>query len=392
MTATAVRAAPERQRRAATRPSALVVGPLPPPFHGGAVATQTLLASPLAERFRLLHLDTADRRGMENMGRLDAGNIGLAFTHLVRYLRLLRAEQPELVYVPLAQNRLGFLRDALFLLPARMMGKRVIVHVHGGGFRAFVDGTDAVTRTVVRAALARVAQAIVLGERLRPMLSGLVPQGRVAVVPNGIADPYEGALDARTTEEAAARAGCHVVYLGTLMAAKGFLDVLAAAALIAAERPEARYTFAGDFFRPDDRERAERYAANGGGAAIDFRGVVAGDAKAALLRDADIFVFPTHYPYEGHPYVILEAMAAGLPIVTTARAAIPETIVHGETGILVPERDPHALAEALRTLMDQPALRARLGAAARARFLERYTLSAWAADMTSAFEEALAAA
>jgi len=385
---TASRAAPASAVR---RPTALVIGPLPPPYHGGAIATQTLLSSPVAERFRLLHLDTTDRRGFDNMGRLEAGNIVLALRHMLRCLRILRAERPDIVYVPLAQNRLGFLRDALFLLPARLLRRRVVVHVHGGGFRDFVERTDPVTRAVVRLSLARVARAIVLGERLRPMLAGLLPPDRVAAVPNGIEDPYGGGLTPRTAQEAAARADCHVVYLGTLMEAKGFLDVLDAAVQLADEAPHARFTLAGDFFRPADRASAERRCAGNPLLRVEFPGTVAGERKSELLRDADIFVFPTRYAYEGHPYVILEAMAAGLPIVTTARAAIPETVVHGETGIIVPEGDPAALAGALRTLIGDPALRARLGAAARARFLDRYVLSGWAAGITQVFEEALAA-
>lgn len=391
MTATAVREVPAASRLEHVRPTALVIGPLPPPYHGGAVATRTLLDSGIAGRFRLVHLDTTDRRGMDNMGRLEVGNIALALAHLFQYVRLLRDERPVLVYVPLAQNRLGFLRDALFLLTARLLRKRVVVHVHGGGFRDFVDGTDPLTRAIVGASLSGVSQAIVLGERLRPMMSGLVPQERIAVVPNGIDDPYRGTLRPRTAEEAASRTECHVVYLGTLMEAKGFLDVIAAAVLLAPQRPDARYTFAGDFFRAADRRQTERQIRNAAGARIELAGTVAGEEKARLLRDADIFVFPTHYAYEGHPYVILEAMAAGLPIVTTGRAAIPETIVNGETGIIVPERDPHALAEALGRLMADPVLRARLGAAARERFLDRYGLDAWTVGMTNVFQDALAA-
>jgi glycosyltransferase involved in cell wall biosynthesis len=389
--ATAAREAPNTSAPARRLPTALVIGPLPPPYHGGAIATQTLLASAVTGRFRLLHLDTTDRRGFGNMGRLEAGNIALALRHLVRYLRLLREEPPDLVYVPLAQNRLGFLRDALFLLPARLLGKRVVVHVHGGGFRDFFEGTDPLTRAIVRVSLARVSRAIVLGERLRPMMAELVPAERVAAVPNGIDDPYHGQLRPRTAEEAAARAELRVVYLGTLMEAKGFLDVLEAATLLGRVAPHARFIFAGDFFRPADRARAERLRGENPEVRADFPGTVATRAKAELLRDADIFVFPTRYANEGHPYVILEAMAAGLPIVTTARAAIAETVVHGETGIIVPEGEPAALADALRTLIADAPLRARLGAAARERFLQRYMLNGWAAEMAGIFEEALAA-
>ena len=377
-------------RRAEQRaPTALVIGPLPPPWHGGAVATRQLLDSALAERFRLVHLDTTDDRGMANIGRFDAGNVRLAFAHLLRFWRLLRREDPDLVYVPLAQNRLGFLRDALFLLSARLRARRVVVHLHGGGFRAFYRETDPLTRALVRASIGSVARAIVLGRRLRPMLEDIVPAAHVAVVPNGIPDPHEGAGPRAGRADTGASV-VRVVYLGTLMAEKGFLDVLDAAALLAQERPAIRYVFAGAFLRPDLRARAERALDARVRDRVEFAGVVAGEAKAALLRGADIFVFPTRYANEGHPYVVLEAMAAGLPIVTTARAAIPETIVDGESGILVPESDPRALAHAIRRLADDPALRARLGAAARARFLERYTIASWAAGMTAVFEEALA--
>jgi glycosyltransferase involved in cell wall biosynthesis len=369
-------------------PTALVIGPLPPPWHGGAVATRQLLDSALAERFRLVHLDTTDDRGMANIGRFDAGNVRLACAHLLRFWRLLRREDPDLVYVPLAQNRLGFLRDALFLLSARLRARRVIVHLHGGGFRAFYRETDPLTRALVRASIGSVARAIVLGRRLRPMLEDIVPAAHVAVVPNGIPDPHDGA--GRAARADADTDAVRVVYLGTLMAEKGFLDVLDAAALLAQERPGIRYVFAGAFLRPDVRARAERALDASVRDRVEFAGVVAGVAKAALLRGADIFVFPTRYANEGHPYVVLEAMAAGLPIVTTARAAIPETIVDGESGMLVPESDPRALADAIRRLADDPALRARLGEAARARFLEHYTIASWAAGMTAVFEEALA--
>jgi len=376
-------------RPARTRHTVLVVGPLPPPHHGGAVATRTLLESPLAERYRLVHLDTTDRRGMDNIGRLDPGNIRLALLHGLRFVRLLRFESPALVYVPLAQNRLGFLRDVLFMVPTLFSKARLVVHVHGGGFRAFHDGTDPVMRALIRRCLAGVDRAIVLGERLRPMLAGLVPDGRVTVVPNGIADPYGGLLT-RPAANGSVDGGCHVVYLGTLMAAKGFLDLLAAAARLKSALPGVRYTFAGEFYRPDDRDRAMRCVEGQLEDVVTFAGTVDGERKAELLRSADIFVFPTHYPYEGHPYVILEAMAAGLPVVTTARAAIAETIEDGASGLLVPEHDPEALDAAIVRLATSPELRAKLGEAARTRFLSRYTLSAWSTDMVTTFEEALA--
>jgi len=83
----------------------------------------------------------------------------------------------------------------------------------------------------------------------------------------------------------------------------------------------------------------------------------------ALFKSADLFVFPTRA--DCLPLAVLEAMAAGLPVITTGVGALPEAVTNGETGRIVPPDDPGALAEAIATLADQPALRAQLGAAAR---------------------------
>ena len=73
---------------------------------------------------------------------------------------------------------------------------------------------------------------------------------------------------------------------------------------------------------------------------------------------------------------LLEAMAAGLPVVATRVGGNPEVVVDGETGWLVPPRDPDALAAAIRSLLDDPKLAARMGESGRTRVRERFSLEA----------------
>ena len=111
-------------------------------------------------------------------------------------------------------------------------------------------------------------------------------------------------------------------------------------------------------------------------------------AVARLLAETAVFVLPTEI--DKSPYAVLEAMAAGLPVVTTPVGAIPEMVPDGVAGILVPTRDPGALVAAIGRLLDNEDLRRRMGAEARARVLERYDARQTTAALVAVLEEAWA--
>ena len=90
----------------------LIVGPTPPPAHGISVLTEVLLQSGLKQSFDVVHLDTADRRTLANVARLELHNVGLALYHGARFQWLLLRKRPALVYMPVSESRLGFVRTA----------------------------------------------------------------------------------------------------------------------------------------------------------------------------------------------------------------------------------------------------------------------------------------
>ncbi|MDH3458825.1 MAG: glycosyltransferase family 4 protein, partial [Gemmatimonadota bacterium] len=109
---------------------------------------------------------------------------------------------------------------------------------------------------------------------------------------------------------------------------------------------------------------------------VVFHGTKTGAEKWRCFMTADVFCFPTTYPRENQPVAVIEAMMAGLPIVATQWRAIPDLIEHGREGLLTPVGDAPALAAALRSLASSPAMRSRVGKAARARFESMYRLEA----------------
>ncbi|HEX4539811.1 MAG TPA: glycosyltransferase family 4 protein [Acidimicrobiales bacterium] len=117
--------------------------------------------------------------------------------------------------------------------------------------------------------------------------------------------------------------------------------------------------------------------------AVRFVSKVSDERLVQLYAEAEVAVVPSLY--EGFSLPAIEAMACGVPVVATTGGALPEVVgADGVTGLLVPPGDPGALAMAIGTALDQPGLRARIGAAGRARVLERFT---WAAAARATVEQ-----
>ena len=110
--------------------------------------------------------------------------------------------------------------------------------------------------------------------------------------------------------------------------------------------------------------------AAGLGNAVTFAGWVRGEEKLALLQEAALLALPSYA--EGVPIAVLEAMAAGLPVVTTPVGGIPDLIADGRNGLLVQPGDVPALASAINRLLDDPALRGAMGDLNRQQVVAEY--------------------
>lgn len=360
----------------------LVIGPTPPPYNGMSVATGYVLDA-LGEDLQIVRLDTADRRGLSNIGKFELENLLLGGRHGVECCWLLVTKRPRIVYVPISQAWLPFLRDCLFLIPARVVRRKVIIHLHGGYFGKFYRETSSLMRWIIRYALGKASTAIVLGKNVVDSFDGILLPERIRVIPNGIPD-YFADGEQNENEHHISR----LLYLGSLDARKGILDLLYALYNVKRHTDRFLAVFAGEWFSKSDKIEAgqimERFNL---GKHVQFVGPIGLDRKCSLLREADFLAFPTKYQYEGHPYVILEAMAAGLPVISTRVACIPETIRDGEEGFLVDPGDVEALADRIELLLRDNDARTRMGKAARQRFLEEYTHEKFAARMKAVFAE-----
>jgi glycosyltransferase involved in cell wall biosynthesis len=377
-----IHAAPADQ---ASLPAVLLIGPTPPPYHGLTIITSMAKRSPvLARSFRIQHLDTADRRGLDNIGRLDLGNVLFALRHGFMLLTQVVKHRPDVIYLPIASNTWGSVRDAFLLLIARLTRRRIATHLHGSDWRRFYDNAPGPVRWLLRRSTNSMHAVGVLSEGLRPIFAGVVPAERVHVATPWIEDPFPNGAPRR---EAGAR--ITIAYVGMLYRPKGFLNLIEA--LGSVTTPDVRLVLAGGWYSEEERADAqalvERLEVQD---RVTFTGRIDEQQKWKLLESADIFVFPGIQP-EGLPLAVLEAMAAGLPAIATPMGTIPEAIRHEREGLIIQPGDVRGLAAAIDALAADPGARHRMGAAARLRFESRYTEERAIGELVALLQAALPA-
>ncbi|WP_263360068.1 glycosyltransferase family 4 protein [Acidicapsa ligni] len=165
--------------------------------------------------------------------------------------------------------------------------------------------------------------------------------------------------------------GVRIVCTGRMVAAKGHRILLEAVAAMVAAGAELSLVLIGD--GPERPSLEAQCRQQGIASYVRFLGAMAHQPTLAEVAQADIFVLASFA--EGLPVALMEAMALGVPCVSTTIAAIPELILDGQNGLLAPPANPYALRIALERLASDPDLRHRLGLAARATVEEQYNLS-----------------
>lgn len=205
-----------------------------------------------------------------------------------------------------------------------------------------------------------------------------VPSSRIAVVRNGIVIPRSSKPDARLRHEITGGFDRPIILTpARLHEQKGHVHLLEAARTI----PDALFVFAGDGpLREELENTAHRF-----GVADRVRFLGQRNDIPELLAICDLFVLPSLY--EGLPLSVLEAMAAGKPVIATNVGGTMEAVSHGDSGLLVPARDSAALSAAIRNLMENPDLADRLAQNGRARVLRDFSCDRMVEPVSDVYRE-----
>lgn len=282
-----------------------------------------------------------------------AGKLWLLLRALARYCLWLITWRPAIVHLHASQDFSYFRKGSMALL-GKVAGGRVVWHSHGSQFHRYYENLGTAGGALVRFVLRRADLLIVLSAAERDYFSAIIPGARIVVLRN----PYPPFPERDSLP--LARRQPVILTLGRLGRRKGTYDILEAAPQVIARCPEAEFQLGGD-----GEVEAVRAAAGEAGLTDHFKvlGWVSGEKKEARLAEAKVFLLPSYH--EGLPVAILEAMAHGLPVVTTPVGGIPEVVRDGVNGLLIPPGDPADLAAAVLRLLQDNELAERLAANAQ---------------------------
>lgn len=311
-----------------------------------------------AGRYRFEALVTRDERGV-------GFSIVLMLLALLKIWGAALTGRLALVHVNFG-DRGSALRKAVIVLAARLVGANTVLHLHTGALAAVYARSGAFIRFLMRLPFRAASSIIVLGRLWRDWLVDDlgIDGGKIDVVYNGVpVEPVARDFSARAGEVR------KVLFLGLLHDEKGVSDLLAALALLRPEMPGWQAVIAGN---GDIGFYEARAQALGLAAEVSFPGWIDQESVRAHLRTSDVLVLPSYN--EALPLVILEALGAGTPVISTPAGALPEVLSDGETVLFVAAGDPAGLAGALKTVLGDAALRQKLAEAGQAAFRARFSL------------------
>lgn len=302
-------------------------------------------AAGLFARFPIVYL-TTHRDG----GRLSKLR---ALAHaLATFVWLALSGQIALVHIHVA-SRASFWRKSLFFWPAWVFRVPVIMHLHGAEFAIFYEQECGwLRKALVRAVFDRAARVVVLSAAWNRWMRSVTRNPRVETIFNPVLVPVENAWNKRTPGQ--------VLFLGRLGARKGSFDLVGAFSKLVPDRPEASLLMGGDGELAQTMRCADEL---GVGSHVELLGWVGAEQRANLLASSWLYALPSYN--EGLPMSVLEAMAAGVPVLSTPVGGIPEVVTDGVEGFLVPPGDVQALAERMARLLSDAALARAMGVAAR---------------------------
>lgn len=332
----------------------LMLGPSPEAFGGMASVVKAYQEAGLFDQWPILQVDTtAEVRRWSK--------VLILLTAIARVVAMGIAGRVQLLHMHVA-TRTSFYRKSVFMILGQMLNVPYVVHLHGADFDVFyLEETGSWGKRFIKALFDKSAAIIVLGDKWKAFVSAITDNPRVVCIHN----PVRLSLAPQVAKFS--EANKNVLFLGELGSRKGVPQLLSAIALVRQHVPGVKLILCGNGNVDMFAMQADELGLSG---LVSFPGWVVGEEKTRILSEAAVLALPSYH--EGLPMTILEAMAAGVPVVATDVGSVSEAVEDGSEGFLVQPGDVLGLATALERILMDPSLRQKMGRAAHQKAVEKF--------------------
>ena len=343
----------------------LVISQVPPPFHGSTVMTQVFLETLDSLGFSFRLVDRRFSKSLSSVGRFNLSKVASSIGLTIRLISGIVSVRPQHVIFFMTNRTASFLVDVLLSEILRLSKVPVIGYIHTQGFEALAK-KGKLWESLVRRLLGSAETLVCLSPSLEADVRRLAPKATLTSIGN---TPFAAPMSV-AVEKPDAKA---VLFLSNFIAEKGIDQFLDLGHKFAAAGSALRFVAAGA--PTDDEQLAQlRESASWN---TEIVGAVHGDSKWHLLGESSVLVFPSRYPFEAQPLVIVEAMSVGLPVVAYAIGGVGDLVIDGETGLLLPQGDAEGFEAALKSLDESPGTVESMGIAARDRYNSNHSRASY---------------
>ena len=317
-----------------------------------------ILKSSLKDEFDFIYIESQ----AEDFGKFSKAF--LAVQAILRFIWSCFWKHPKLIYVHLGSNA-SLYREAIFIYLAKIFGKKVIAHFHAGDVDNYYPFQSKTGQKFIRRAINLSDTVIAVSAESAKQLRNITDSTNISIVPNAIdTTVFDNPSPKRKNNEAV-----KLLFVGAIGKLKGERDLIAALAILRDGKPNLKVSFLGY-----GAENLKTYCEELGVTEfIEFLGAVSLAERISFFQNADIFVLPTYA--EAMPISVIEAMAAGLPVISTSVGGIPELIEDGKDGLLFSPGDVNSLAEKISVLLNDKDMRIKIGNKARQKVHEQMDFS-----------------
>jgi glycosyltransferase involved in cell wall biosynthesis len=362
------------------RAKILIVGPFPPTIGGITSCIEKIVNSRLKNLYEFVAFTTSrptigvqrDVSDYSILFKMDPAHLTgaaiVTFYHLIKFPIILSLKAPKLVHIH-TTDYLPFWENSIYTIVSNFFSKGTIIHIHATSFEDFYNNANVIMRSIIRKILKMADEVIVLSPNSRIFFRRIVPSCKLSVISNAAEVP-----DLSPIEEISANAnlkGVRVLFVGGEEAKrKGFFDVLKAMPLVIDKYgTDIHFLFVGKY---DEEKRRTLNEAEMHYKCLENMGFLERDKMLEVRQTSDIYILPSYA--EGLPIALLEAMAAGLPVVSTKVGSIPEVVEEGVNGFLIQPGDYEALAQKIVLLAQNQKMRQMMGKANIEKIQKFYSL------------------